>query len=480
MKSIFKKSLSIGPVFSSPYFTCAGAIQKISGFLCLGVFGVLSFFQSPEDPSTALNRLATLITNSDSGGIMSILHPDMVVDNDGEKTALENFLKRLPKGKIEFDASRVNRRFRDPENQVDRFEGSISFRTPSQFSGYPDSWKLEMEFFWILDNNKWWLERLISVNYTLESTESYPTQSQEEVSTRLMTALEVLATIPWTSPQDTLNACLSAPKNKSDDYKDLENLYFQEKTPRGIDPDSSATLKFLKIASGNLGQFFSLYQGDFKSSPKDIRRPVPWDVYKNCVDASCIKGRHLSQYGRDKEAEIIYLSIMGFGGQIVDEGAGVQSTAWGLEFQKRAIEGMLRMKKPPEHLGWNRLAELLKLISRRLDLVQTTLACLDDMTNYNSLKAAQIAAKDYSHTIFGPWAINCLAVFSTHGAPACADAIKACGDIVIVKNAGMQSKAAETLDAIASSSAGPIRFFINFEKQYVKANRIYGAVREFH
>ncbi len=426
-----------------------------------------------------MNRLATLIINSDSGGITNIIHPDMVADNDGQKTALENFLKRLPKDKIEFESSHVNSRFRDPENKVERFKGSISFRTPAQFSEYPGPWKLEMEFFWLLDDNKWWLERPISVLYTVESNQSYPTQSQEEVSERFMATLQVLATIPWTSPQETLISSRSASKNKSDDYMDLEKLYFQEKTPRGIDPDSSAVVKFLKIASRHLGQFFSLYSGDFKSGPKDIRRPVPWDVYKNCVEASCIKGRRLSQYGGEKEAETIYLSIMGFGGQIVDEGAGVQSTAWGLEFQKRAIEELLRLKKSPEPLDRSRLTEVLKLISRRLDLVQTALACLDDMTNYNSLKAAQIAAADYSHTVFGPWAINCLAIFSAHGAPAGAEAIKACGDIVIVKNSGMQSKAGETLDALASSSAGPIKFFIDFEKQYVKANRIYGAAGEF-
>ena len=148
----------------------------------------------------------------------------------------------------------------------------------------------------------------------------------------------------------------------------------------------------LKGAGRSQGGLLQIYQGDFPSGPEDKRRPVPWDMFRDYVQAAIKLGKTYEKQAKLKDAERIYRRVISLGRQFLDEPGGFQFVNWGMTFQKQGAEALARLLTSSRSAEKQQASAFVNLTSRRLDLLQTALNSLDDMADYKSLKAAILAS----------------------------------------------------------------------------------------
>ena len=152
---------------------------------------------------------------------------------------------------------------------------------------------------------------------------------------------------------------------------------------------------------------------------------------------------------------------------------------WGLTFQKQGCQELARLLRSDASLSKDKAKKVANLASRRIDLVQTALGCLDEMADYGALKTALTVLDKPRDDLFKPWAINTLAIFAVKGAPANPETLRKAGVMVLVANPEMQKAASEALDKLGSEPSGTMKRFIDAQKEWVLQHKVYGSVDSF-
>jgi tetratricopeptide (TPR) repeat protein len=441
--------------------------------------GVLPFFGSPEEPTAALQRFVTLFVGQDAAGITKIIQPEITSEIDVTSEDVEGFLKRYRSNTLTLESSKVDKRFKSEDGTTERFQATLSFRGPVLSPEYPKASTLKMTLLWVMQDGKWWLERPLSIVQWVTSSDAYPTEAQDEAAARFKAAAAVLDQVGLPGKEDLALVDYPFTGNAIAQYKELEKLHLQERGSKGIDPRASGVQVLLKGAGRSQGGLLQIYQGDFPSGPDDKRRPVPWDMFRDYVQAAIKLGKIYEKQEKPKEAERIYRRVIALGRQFLDEPGGFQYVNWGMTFQRQgaqALAGLLGSSRSAEK---QRASAFANLTSRRLDLLQTALNALDDMADYKSLKAAILASGRTGDLILRPWGINTLAILALRGAPASASARSAAGGMVLVKNPAMEKKAMAALDELSSEPSGKVKLFIADQKEWIRNHQVYGAVQRF-
>jgi tetratricopeptide (TPR) repeat protein len=451
-------------------------------FCCItivGMLGILPFFGSPEEPNAALQRFVKLFVGQDAAGITKIVQPEIASEIDVTPQDVESFLKRYRSNSLTLENSSIDKIFESEDKKTERFQATLSFRGPSLSPEYPKPSTLKMILLWVMQDGKWWLERPLSITQWVTSSDAYPTEAQNEAAARFKAAVAVLDQLGLPGKEDLAWVDYPSAGNAIPQYKELEKLHLQERGSKGIDARASGVQVLLKAAGRSQSGLLQIYQGDFPSGPDDKRRPVPWDMFRDYVQAAIKLGKLYEKQAKPKEAERIYRRVISLGRQFLDEPGGFQYMNWGMTFQKQgaeALAGLLRSNRSAEK---QQVAAFANLTSRRLDLLQTALNTLDDMADYKSLKAAILASGRAGDSILRPWGINTLAILALRGAPADPSAMKAAGGVVLVKNPVMEKKALAALNELSSEPSGKVKSFIEDQKQWIRKHRVYGAAQSF-
>lgn len=451
-----------------------------SNCLCLaalGMFGVLSMFTPTEDPDTAVKRFISVFNSQDAAALLNLLYPEIVSDKEIKVTDVEQFLKGVHSNALALKSFRVDDKLKSEDGSTERFRSTVIFQGPVLAREYPKPSEFRMELLWLLEDGKWWLERPLAMNHVIEWDRAYPTEAQNEVALRFKTTLEIMDKIGMPGNDDQELMSKPTAGQGLDHYKELERLHPKERGANGVDPKTEGVRVFLKAASFARAGFLQYYQGDFPTGPDDKRRLMPWDMFGDYFQAAIERAKEAEKQGNKRAAESIYRRLIAFGRQILDEAGGFQFLQWGITFQKQAAEELGRVEERPETR--DKALAFVQSCTRRLDLLQTALNCLDDMEDYKPLSAATVAANRTSDPIFGPWGISTLTILSLKGAPANQTALKAAGGIVMLNDPMMQKKAAEALDQLAAEPSGKAKTFIAFQKEWVKAHKVYGGFQAF-
>lgn len=453
-----------------------------SNCLCLavvGIVGVFSVFAKPPDPEQAMQRFVAMFTAQDAPGVMKVVHPDILGEKEIRTNDVEKFLKRFPSNSLRLKSSRIEQRMKSEDGKTERFKASLVFRGPVLAPQYPTPSTLSMTLLWVLEKDKWWLERPLSIKYSVASNESFPTRSQQDAANQFEAALGVLARLGLKSDRDFPGLAHRKPGTAVAQYKELERLYRQERGSKGIDPSARGVDELLKAAAMAKGGFTELYHGDFVVDQDSRRKPVPWAMFSDYVAAATERGKTLEKQGNFKRAERIYRSIITLGQQFLDEAACFSLVNWGLKLQKHGAQELARTIPSTRKEQKQRVLAFANLSSRRLDSLQTAFSCLDDMTDYKSLQASIIAAERADDIIFRPWGINTLAILAFRGAPANKEARKAAGGMVLIANPSMQKTASRKLDEIAAKGSPKIKSFIEAQRAWVHDHKIYREAQGF-
>jgi hypothetical protein len=452
-------------------------------FCCLamaGIMGILPFFGSPpEEPPAALQRFVTLFTGQDAAGFTKIIHSEITSEIDVTTEEVESFLKRYRSNSLTLESSSVDKRFKSEDGTTERFQATLAFRGPVLSPEYPNPSKLDMTLLWVMQDGKWWLERPLSIMCTVSSSEAYPTEAQNEIAARFEAAIAVLDQLGLPGKEDLGWVDYPSTGNAVAEYKELEKLHLQERGSKGVDARAAGVQVLLKGAGRSQGGLLQIYQGDFPSGPEDKRRPVPWDMFRDYVQAAIKLGNTYQKQAKLKDAERIYRRVISLGRQFLDEPGGFQFVNWGMTFQKQGAEALARLFTSSRSAEKQQASAFVNLTSRRLDLLQTALNSLDDMADYKSLKAAVLASGRTGDPIFRPWGINTLAILALRGAPAGPNAMSAAGGIVLVKNPIMEKKAMAALNELASEPSGKVKPFIENQKEWIRNHQVYGTVQAF-
>jgi hypothetical protein len=316
------------------------------------------------------------------------------------------------------------------------------------------------------------------MGFTVTSQAKYPTQTQQELAMRFEATTKVLSTLGVPGMEDLPLIGRMTQGPAASEFKELEKLHKKEKSSRGIASDAEGVQILLRAALRRPAGLSELYHGDFMSDCRDRRRPVPWDVFRDYASAAGEYGKILEKRGNRKGAERVYRSLIALGRQFFDEIGGFQSTLWGSTFQKHGAEGLVRVLAGGTE-DRNRAQDLVSLASRRLDLLQTALQCLDDLADYNSLKASILAAQGLGGPLFQPWGINTLAILGLKGAPAGRSVAERVAGMVLVLNPEMQRAALDALKTPAVTSRGKISSFVESQMRWVRAHQVYGIAQSF-
>jgi hypothetical protein len=444
--------------------------------IAAGFFGVFSFFHSTDSPEKVVKDFVALFQAQNAAAIYAVMHPDVVGGKDISAADVEQFLKHHKTGSLKFEKFHIDRKMKSEDASTERFQATLTFQGPILSPQYPKPSVFEMVNLWVLEDGKWWLERTFSAHYVVFSDEPYPTAAQDENSVRFEAALAVLDRI---KTNDDGAAALVGPTTEGSaakEYRELEGIYRTERGPKGVDPKADGLQTFLKAASRSSGGLLDIYYGDFRKGPDDNRKPVPWGMFRDYVHAALENGRDLEKRGNVKAAKAMYRGVMSVGRQFISEPGGIQFAIWGTNFQKEAAEELARLAGPGEK---QQIQAFLNVVSRRLDLLQTALMCLDDMTDYNSLKSAIIAAGSGDDPIFAPWGINTLTILALKGAPADPAATKTADATVLVHNPVMQRKALSVLNELESEPSGKQKPFIRSQKEWIANHNVYGTQRPY-
>jgi len=450
--------------------------HQICCCLAIGLVGLFPFFAAPEEPQQALGSFVNMFLAQDAGAVLNILHTDIVADKDVRVNDVDAFLKRFPARSLQFKEAVIEERFKSEDGKTDRIRSTLRFMGPVLAPQYPDRSVLNLTLLWVMEDNKWWLERPLKVEYTVNTTSVYPTPLQEESAQRFLATLAILDKLGLPGNEDL--QLLDPPHQGTaiEQYKELENLYRSEKGREGVDPKGRGVQVLLEAATKNRGGLLQLYHEDFKNRWEDTRKPVPWEMFKDYVEAAIKYAKFLEKREKIKQAETIYRRVTALGRQFLDEPGGFQFMNWGLLFQKQGAQELARILpsngKPSKQTAKN----VVNLASRRIDLLQTAFGCIDDMADYRSLKAAIIAAERQNDRIFNAWGINTLAILALKGAPANPETVKTAGSMIVVIDPGMQQIASAALGKLESESSAQLRRFIENQKEWVKKHQVYGTV----
>jgi len=413
-----------------------------------------------------------------AAGIVGIIHPEIAVGKEVKVQGVERFLKRFPSESLSLDSISLDK-LTSEDGRTERVKSTLRFRGPVLDPDYPEPSTLVMTLLWVSEDEKWWLERPLSLNYVVVSKGRYPTAVQNEVATRFQAAVDVLDKIGLPGSEDLAFIDRPVAGSAEDLFKDMERLHSRERGPKGVDPTAGGVQVLLDAAARKSGGLLQRYYGDFRTNEEDMRRPMPWEMFRDYVTAAIQYGKSLEKKGNRKAAERVYRRILALGRQILDEHGGVQFLVWGIAFQKQAAEELSRILPADGSGKKEAVATFANLASRRLDLLQTALACLDDMTDYKSLSAAMAAATRPADQVFKAWGINTLSILALKGAPANPEATKKAGGMVLVINPEMQATASQALDRLTSGQSSETRNLVERQRQWVKDHTVYGAVLTF-
>lgn len=440
------------------------------------VFGILSYFSPSDSPEKVVQDFVTTFQSKNAAAIYALMHPDVVGGKEISPSDVEAFLKHYKIDTLKFENFQIDRRMKSEDGSAERFQATLTFRGPVLAPEYPKPSAFEMALLWVLEEKKWWVERTFSTDYIVTSDEPYPTRAQDESALQFEAAVAVLDKI---KSNDDGAAALAGPTTQGSgakEYAELESTYRTERGPKGIDAKADGIQTLLKGAGRSTGGLLEIYYGDFKTGPKDNRKPVPWGMFRDYVHAAIENAKALEKRGNTKAAQTIYRRIISLGKQFLSEPGGIQFAIWGASFQKQGAEGLARVASADEK---ERVAAFASIASRRLDVLQTALACLDDMKDYKSLKSAIVAARRTDDAIFRPWGINTLSLYALKGAPANESASKAAGGTVLVRNPAMQKPALTVLAELESEPSGKAKSFIANQKEWITTHNVYGVIRPF-
>jgi hypothetical protein len=445
-----------------------------------GFVGLLPFMGStPEAPEKSINHFAELFLAQNVAGVEQLIHPDVRDDKEIQAREVETFLKRFPAASLKFEKSVIDRRFSSEDGKTERVQASLRFRGPVFAPQYPDDSTLQMTLLWVLDNGKWWLERPLSMNYLVTSSERFPSHAQMETATRFEAAIQILGKLGLPGQEDLELVEASTAGPAIEQYKELEQLYKSEKGPGGVDPNGRGVQLLLQAATRRQGGFLRIYHGDFTNGPDDKRVAVPWDMFRDYVEGAIKLAKYYERRENPKRAQTICRKVISLGRQFLDEPGGLQFIVWGLTFQRQGCQELSRLLRSDERSLKEKARTVANLASRRIDLIQTALGCLDEMADYAALKTALTVSNLPADNLFKPWAINTLAIFALKGAPANEEALKSAGVMVLVTNAEMQRIAATALDKLAAEPSGKMKSFIDTQKEWVQHHKVYGSVSSF-
>ncbi|GEM_PF-553292 len=450
-----------------------------SSCAAIGLFGLLSFVGPSESPQEAIDKFARAFSTEDADSLLNTIHPDIIDGKEVSKQEVGSFLERYRGRSQHIQSFRIDKRLTSEEGVTERFQATLLFKGPSLAPELPAPINLEMVLLWVREQKRWWLERPLSVRYRVTSSVAYPTPEQDELAMRLQQALEVLDKVGLRSPdEDSLIGGVST-GSAAEEYRELEKLHKTEKGPKGIDPNATGVKVFLRAAARAPGALLRLYHGDFPGRETAQRTPVPWTIFANYADAAIRQGKQQEQRGNTRGAEATYRKIICFGRQFLDEPGGLLFLIRGTTLQKMGSQELARLFTARRLPDAEKAKAFSQLCSRRLDLLETVLSCLDSLADYGALKAAIIAAERDGDRNFRPWGINTLAIFALQGAPARSEVIKQAGGFVLVSNPVMQTKASDVLDRLASDPSGRMTSFIEDQKNWIRTHDVYAAVRAF-
>ncbi len=451
--------------------------------LCLAVAGLIGLssliWSTQEKPDKALEKFSQLFTAQDAAGITEIIHPDIRSGKDIRTADVERFLERCHSRELTLRSMNIDQRFKSEDGSTERITSTFVYQGPSLAKGFHGPSTLKMVLLWILENGKWWLERPMTMEYLVQSEATFPTPKQEELALRFGTALAILDKIGLerSSEGSLIGRAVKGPAVS--DYKELEKLHPKERGPKGVHHTAYGVQVLLRAAVRRPAGLGDLYHGDFKTDPTDTRRSVPWDMFRDYVQAAISYGKSLEERGSKRKAERVYRGIISLGRQFIEESAGYQYYFWGLTFEKLGAQELARVL-PASASAEKRMAQdLANLASRRIDLLQTALNCLDDLVDYNSLKAAIVASEGRGTGLFRMWGINTLSILAEKGAPASPSVAQKAGAVVLIRNSSMQRAASDTLDQLASRSTREVKSFIENQRRWVENHRVYGTVQTF-
>jgi hypothetical protein len=447
--------------------------NRLFSFAIIGLVGILPFFSKPPDPpEKAIKEFAEMFVKQDADGILKLMQTDVVTGTDLTLSEIENLLKRYQSNKFKFQDLVVQKKMKAEEESesAERVQVELTFKGPVLANDYPDPSVLKMVQLWILEKDKWRLERSVSMDYTVNSDQSYPSEPQDETAAQFEATLAVLDRLGLRNDEAEALAQPSQSGNSVDDYKELDRSYQRDKGPKGVDPKSESMQVFLKAAARANGGWLMDYSGDFQTGSTDKRKPVPWGMIKDYIKGAIELGKYMEKNGKPKSASAIYKRIISLGCQFLNEPGGYQFALWGLEFQRQGAEQVARVGDAAEK---QKALKVIHDCSRKTDLLQTALGCLNVMNDYVSEKAAVVAAKRKDDPVFMPWGINTLAIFAVRGAPAKDEVCKAAGTTVLVLNPKMQKIASDALTA-ATQQSKKLKQFIEFEYEWIRVHNVYG------
>jgi hypothetical protein len=454
---------------------------SFGSFAAIGVIGILSYFSSPQSPDEAMRIFVKLFNEGNAQGILKLMHPDVVSDKSIKVEEVDAFLKRLRSGSQKLLKFGIDEKMTSEDNETKRVKVTASFSSPPFSPAYEGEPTLEMTLLWVLEDKAWLLERPLSIRYEVTSHDPYPAQKQEEVSIRFLTATEALKRLGLRSEEDEELSAPITDGNSLELYRKLAKGFPQERGRKGVDPNAPGVDDFLKAASYRHGGFLKAYYADFRTGKKDQREPMPWDMLSYYAQAAAARARAKEGYGSAtvKQSETAYRRIISLGRQLLEEKGGVQFLVWGWTLERQGAQEMARLIKKSGKGRTEKLDEFSRVAARRLDILQTAVTCLDDMGDYASLKAAIVAAQG-DDPLFRPWGINTLAIYALKGAPAPAGVIKQAGAMVMVRNPVMSGEALRVLDELAATGSAQVKAFIDSQKDWVNAHKIYGAVQSLN
>ena len=446
----------------------------------VALLGLFSFFGSSETPQDAVGRFVKIFTARQSDALIGIIHPDIVEGKEIGTKEAKSFLDRFKGHSLTFEGFRVDERLKSEDGKTERFRATLNFKSSPISRDYPGPTRLQMSLQWVSDGGRWWLERPLSIKYLVESTKAFPTSEQDELAMRFTTAVQILEKLGLPGKEDLAFCGIPTPGTAIEEYRELQRLHKSERGPKGVGWRARGVKVMLKGAARGQGGLLRLYHGDFKLREKDRRGPVPWDMFRDYVQAAVILGKTYCSRGNVDGAREVYQRIISLGRQFLNEPGGLNFLIWGLTFQKIGAGELARL---PDKKGFPPRKEVdafLRLTSRRLDLLQTALTSLDTMADYQALKAAMIAARRSGDPYFRPWGINTLAILSLKGAPSTAEAVKSAQVMVLVENRQMRQIAAQALRKLVANPADPGGAFIKYQKNWVRNHRVYGRTTLFN
>jgi hypothetical protein len=264
---------------------------RLFGVVLLPLVGVLSFFSKAPDPNEALQKFVTFFIAGNAEGLKEIIHPDMLAGKEVKTEDVQTFIQRFRRDPLTLEQSTVDRRMKAEDDKTERFQATVVFRGPPLSPHYPGPCRLTMVLLWVFEDDRWWLERPLSIHYTVASNQVFPTDLQREAAMKFEAACSVLDRLGLAGSEDQAFLGKRVQGVGTEEYAELEQLHKKERDKKGLSPDARGVDVLLKAAAKQQGGFLNIYHGDFQDSATDRRKPVPWEVLRDYVTAAILRGK---------------------------------------------------------------------------------------------------------------------------------------------------------------------------------------------